>query len=230
MDTSNPYANLSTYSEIYQELVRHRNETIDWLTRNGMIERKRIIKPDDREEFVKHKTAEGYNRLFEIWILQIVDRLYSHDAIEAMYDFNSIELGEWTDTPANRLERRLQALQHIIGKLETRYHLQYRMIVEYKAEEHTLYLNGIEIKSFGRSSIKHRLLAALYSNPDVEWEVETIEDYFVDHFHYHKGELEDSQIRKAADDINRDVAAANAVRGLLKVSSSAIKINDQYLR
>lgn len=230
MDTSNPYLNLSTYSEIYQELVRHRNETINWLTRNGLLDRKRIVKSDDREELLKHKIADGYERLFEVWILQIIDRLYSHDVIEAVYDFNSLELGEWTDTPANRLERRLQALQNIIGKLETRYHLQYRLLVEYRAEEHTLYLNGIEIKSFGRSSIKHRLLAALYSNPEIEWESEAIEDYFVEHFGYHRSELEDSQIRKAADDINRDVAAANAVRGLLKVSSSAIKINDQYLR
>lgn len=230
MDTSNPYLDLSTYSEIYQELVRHRNETINWLTNNGLLDRKKIIDPDDVEELTKHKIAEGYDRLFEVWILQIIDRLYSHDAVEAVYDFTSVEIGEWTDTPANRLERRLQALQRIIGKLETRYNLQYRLHVEYVAEEHMLYLNGIEIKSFGRSSIKHRLLATLYSNPEIEWENESIEDYFIDHFSYHKGELEDSQIRKAADDINRDIAAANAVRGLLRVSSSAIKINDQYLR
>ncbi|TAH32547.1 hypothetical protein EYC58_02735 [Candidatus Saccharibacteria bacterium] len=229
MDTSNPYLRLSTYSEIYQELVHHRNEAINWLTRNGLLDRKRIVEPDDREELLKHKIADGYCRLFSVWISQIIDRLYTHDAIEALYDFNSVELGDWTDTAANRLERQLQALQGIIGKLEVRYRLQYRLLVEYRTEEHALYLNGIEIKSFGRSSIKHRLLTALFSNTETEWENNAIEDFFIKSYDYHEGELTDTQIRKAADDINRELAAKSPIKDLLKVSSAAITVNQQYL-
>lgn len=229
MDTSNPYLDLSTYSEIYRELVHHRNETIDWLTRNALLDRRRIFSLGDEEEANKHRTASGYRAVFRIAVNQIFDRLYSHDAIEAMYDFNTIDLKNWTDTEANRLERELEALQQVIGKLEVRYQLQYLLRVEYRPEEYMLYLNGIEVSSFGRSSIKHRLLTALFSNTKMEWENNTIEDFFIKHFNYHEGELKDLQIRKAADDLNREVAAKSAIKDLLKVSSSSVRVNPQYL-
>ena len=230
MDTSNPYLDLSTYPEIYQELVHQRNEAIYWLTQNGQLERKRVVQLDDKEELLRHRLAEGRGRLFNIGVNQILDRLYSHDAIEAMYDFNNIELGTWSETSANRFERQLQALQRIISKLEVRYQLHYRLLVDYIASERTLYLNGIPISTFGGETLRHRILCALYSDPDKVWTTESIEDYFIEHFNYTTGSLKDSQVRKAADDINREVAAKSAIKEMLNVASSSVGLNLHYLK
>jgi hypothetical protein len=193
-----------TYDEIYRELVYERNDIIDWLYRYALMGRKRAeIK--EAEKF-KHEVSLNHRELFRKKTLGLLNKLHLHDATEAVYDFESIELGDWADSETNRLELELRALQKILGKLEIRYGLTYRVKLEYISEERTLYLNGKAILSPGASSIKHRLLTTLYSEPEKAWSNDDIEEYFIKHFDYTAGELKDTQIRKSANDINTEVA------------------------
>lgn len=225
----NRYLSLTTYSEIYRELVYQRNAAINWLEQYALLKRDKYVQKDNEKELDWQQVANVYRPIFRENVLDLLDRLYNHDAIEAIYDFNSTELNGWSDTEANWLEREIQRLQAIIGKLEVRYDLQYKLIIEYVSDERTLYRNGIEILSCGPTTLRHRLLTALYSKPKTLWENQKIEDYFIKHFDYTEGQLKDKTIEKAANDIKKDVAAKVGAKDYLFVSNAAIKINPFYL-
>lgn len=223
------YLHLTTYPEIYRELVYQRNEAIRWLEEHALLARNRIVDKNDRKELQRHESAGIYRPLFRESILLLFDRLYSHDAIEAMYDFSSVDLANWSDTEANRLERELQSLQQVISKLEVRYNLQYRLIIEYVSTIRTLYLNGVEVFACGPNTLRHRLLTTLYSNPRALWKNQSIEDHFIEHFEYIEGQLSDKNIEKAANDIKKDVAAQVAAKDFLVVSNASVRVNPFYL-
>lgn len=223
------YLDLTTYNEIYQELVYQRNEIINWFDEYKLISRDRFVKEDNQEEISRHKMALPFRQSFRRTIPKILDRLYSHDAIEAIYDFNSAELGNWSDTEANWLERELQRLQVIISKLEVRYDLQYRLVFEYRSEECTLYLNNIKVFACGQLTLRNRLMSVLFSNLKKRWSNQDIEDYFIDNFSYYAGDLKDTAIEKAGNDIKKDVASRTGIRDFLLVSNSSITINSAYL-
>lgn len=225
----NRYLSLTTYPEIYRELVYQRNEAIRWLQEHGLSRRDRHVAKSNRSQWERHKAAAVYRPIFQENIVDLLDRLYSHDAVEAIYDFESADLNGWSDTEANWLERELQALQKIIGKLEVRYNLQYKLVIEYVSKEHTLYLNGIEIFACGPNTLRHRLLTALYSKPQKLWQNQTVEDYFIKHFSYTEGQLSDKNIEKAGNDIKKDVAAQAGAKDFLIVSNASVRINPFYL-
>lgn len=229
MKSKNEYLDLTTYNDIYQELVYQRNEVINWFEEQSLNTRNRFVKEDDHNELDRHKMAISFRPFFRNAIVEILNRLYAHDAIEAVYDFNSAELGTWSNTETNMLERELQRLQLIIGKLETRYDLQYRLIFEYRSEECTLYLNSIKVFSCGQSTLRNRLLVALFSDPKTLWENEDVENYFIKHFGYSVEQLTDKNIEKAGKDIIKDVSAKTAVKDFLVVSNSSIRINRSYI-
>lgn len=228
-EEGNPYIDLVTYSDIYHELVFERNEAIRWLYDHAMLDRDKFVKKTDKKQGDKHKNAYAYRLSFQHTVLLKLDRLYSHDAIEAMYDFNNIDLGNWSDTEANRLEKQLNQLQLIITKLEIRYALQYKTTIEYRPSEQTLYLNSIEIFSCGTGTIRHRLLTAFYSKPSKLWQNEDLERYFIKHFNYQEGDLTDKQVEKNSNDITKDVAAKIGAKDFLIVSNSTVRINPKYL-
>ncbi len=228
-EQDNRYLDLTTYPEIYRELVYQRNATIDWLNENALLVRDRRVTKQNEQEWQRQGNARTYRPIFRENVLDLFERLYSHDATEAIYDFRSIDLKDWSDTETNWLERELQALQAIIGKLEVRYNLQYKMIFRYDSGQFVLLLNGIEVLSCGQKTLRHRLLTTLYSEPKKQWDNESIVDYFVESFHYEQDELKDKAIEKAASDIKKDVAAKTAVKDFLLVSNSAIKINPFYV-
>lgn len=219
-----------TYDEIYRELVYERNDIIEWLFQNNLMARSRSIDKGDENEKIRHSTSLPHRRLFRSKVLGLLNKLYSHDAIEAIYDFESIELGKWSDSETNRLELELKALQKIIGKLELRYGLTYKVRLEYVAKDRTLYLNGKAVMSPGGSSLKHRLLSALYSEPERHWKNNDIEGYFIDNFDYRDGQLKDSQIRKTANDITAEVAIKSGLKDFLDPSGTHVRINPTYLR
>lgn len=169
MIENNLYEYISDYPQIFSNLVFERNHTIMWLERHGMAVRDKTVDKTNEKEWLKHRTATAYRMSFKTNVTHLLDRLYHHDAVEALYDFGNVELGGWSNTEANMLERELQNLQKILGKLEARYSLQYKLVIEYNHKEQKLYLNGVEILSPGESTLRHRLLTALYSKPDVLW-------------------------------------------------------------
>lgn len=225
----NEYLDLTTYPDIYRELVYQRNSTIHWLDSHNLLGRNRHVTKSDAQEWDWQSTARTYRPVFRTSILQILDRLHSHDAIEAIYDFNAIDLVDWSDTEANRLERELQQLQLIITKLEVRYRLQYKLVFEYDHKTATLYLNRTDVLKYGQNSIKHRLLTTLFTKPNKQWTNEDIADYFVKKFHYQQDELSDASITKAANDIKRDVALKAAAKDFLIVSNASVHINPHYI-
>lgn len=162
-------------------------------------------------------------------IFHVLDRLYSHDAIEAMYDFENIDLGDWSDTPANRLDKHVEKLQLVITKLEGRYQLQYRLSINYDSGQQLLTLNTVPIFSCGASTLRHKLLSALYSDPHRLWLNEDLEEYFIKCHSYTVGQLKDATVEKAANDIKRDVAAKVSVKDHLIISNSSVRINPIYL-
>lgn len=220
---------LTTYNEIYQELVYQRNAAISWLREHALLERNRQVAKTDEKELLRHSIAGNYRSLFERTVEDLLDRLYSHDAIEALYDFKSFELGEWSDTEANRLERELRQLQVVIGKLETRYHLQYQFLFEYDAKRGVLLMNGTEVFACGLTTLRNRLLTTLFSKPQMLWKNDDIEDYFIEHFDYKAGDLSDSNVTKTARDIRKDVASKVAVKNFLIIDNSAVRINPAYI-
>jgi len=224
----NEYIDLTTYPDIYRELVYQRNSAIQWLDSHQLLQRDYRVTRDDADEWKRQESAGTFRSVFRNSIFQILDRLHSHDAIEAVYDFNSIDLANRSDTAANRLDLELRQLQLIIGKLELRYRLQYTLSFEYDHKSATLYLNRTDLLKYGPNSIKHRLLTALFSEPEKLWTNEAIEDYFVDHFHYQQGELKEASITKAANDIKRDVALKAAAKDFLVVSNATVRINPHY--
>jgi hypothetical protein len=217
------------YDEIYTELVFERNMLIEHLNDNGYLDRKTVYVDSDTDEKTKHSTLLPYRRFFRQKVTKTINELDGFDAVEALYDFNSIELGKWTDSEANKLELELRALQKIIGKLEGRYDLKYRVRMDYVVPERTLYLNRRAVMSPGASTIKHRLLTTLFSNSGIRWKNDDIEDYFVEHFGYKKGQLKDTHIRKAANDITAEVAIKSAVREFLDASGTHVSINPKYI-
>jgi hypothetical protein len=223
------YLDLTTYNEIYRELIYQRNEAIRWLTNNALLERNRRVTKESGDEWLRHQTAAPFRSVFSRVVPGVLNRLYRHDALEAVYDFQAVELGDWSNTEANMLERQLQRLQVIIGKLETRYQLQYQLVFEYAGQECTLYLNSIKVFSCGQSTLRHRLLETLFSKSDELWTNEDIESYFIDSFGYSTGGLSDKNIEKAAKDIIKDVASKTAVKDMLIVSGSSARINPRYL-
>lgn len=225
----NEYLDLTTYPDIYRELVYQRNSAIEWLDKHKLLQRDYRATRNDSDEWKRHESAKTFRPVFRNSILQILDRLHTHDAVEAVYDFNSIDLADWSDTAANHLELELRQLQMIIGKLEVRYRLQYKLSFEYDHKSATLYLNRSDLLKFGLNSIKHRLLSALFTKPDELWTNEAIEDYFTEHFHYHQGELKEASITKAANDIKRDVALKGATKDFLIVSNASVRINPPYI-
>ncbi len=225
----NEYLDLTTYPDIYRELVYQRNSTIHWLGSHNLIERDRHVTKSDTQEWGWQSTARTYRLVFRTSILKILDRLHSHDATEAVYDFNAIDLVDWSDTEANRLERELQQLQLIITKLETRYRLQYKLLFEYDHKTATLYLNRNDVLKYSQNSIKHRLLTTLFSRADKQWTNEAIANYFNKKFGYEPDELSDKSISKAANDIKRDVALKAAAKDFLIVSNAFVRINPSYL-
>lgn len=229
MNSDNQYMDLTTYNEIYQELVYQRNAVIAWLKEHALLERNRQVGKDDNKELLRHSIAGNYRSLFDRTVEDLLDRLYSHDAIEALYDFKSIELGEWSDTEANRLERELQQLQVIIGKLETRYQLHYQFLFEYDSAKGVLLMNGAEVFACGLTTLRNRLLTTLFSKPQALWKNDDIEDYFVEHFDYVTGDLSDSNISKTARDIRTDVASKVAVKNFLIIDSSSVRINPAFI-
>ena len=225
----NEYLDLTTYPDIYRELVYQRNTAIEWLGKHKLLQRNYRVTRNHAEEWERQNSARVFRPVFNSSILQILDRLHSHDAVEAIYDFNSIDLADWSDTAANRLELELRQLQMIIGKLEMRYALQYKLSFEYDRKLATLQLNHTDLLKYGPNSIKHRLLAALFSNSEELWTNEAIEDYFTEHFDYHQGELKEASITKAANDIKRDVAVKAAAKDFLIVSNASVRINPLYI-
>jgi len=220
---------LTTYNEIYQELVYQRNAAISWLQEHALLERNRQVAKTDEKELLRHSIAGNYRSLFERTVEDLLDRLYSHDAVEALYDFSSIELGEWSDTEANHLERELRQLQVIIGKLEMRYHLQYRFLFEYDATRGVLLMNGTEVFACGLTTLRNRLLTTLFSKQQMLWKNDDIEDYFIEHFDYKAGDLSDSNIAKTARDIRTDVASKVAVKNFLIIDNSSVRISSAYI-
>lgn len=220
---------LKTYPDIYRELIYQRNELIRWLEENNLLERQRVIKQGAGEEWVRHQVAKLHRESFRESILEILNQLYSHDAMEAVYDFNSAELGDWTDTDANWLERELQQLQKIISKLETRYDLSYRAIFEYDSDAGALYLNRKEVMSVGLGTQKHHILTMLFSNPKKLWDFDDIETYFQKQGWANFGELKERNIEKAGNDIKTKVAENTGVDDFLVVSRHALRINQANL-
>lgn len=229
MNDDNPYLDLTTYNEIYQELIYQRNEAIRWLTEHALIDRDRFVEKSDLDEWKRHSIAVVYRPLFKRSILALFDRLYSHDAIEAIYDFNSVELNGWSVTEANLFEREIQRLQLIIGKLETRYNLQYRLLFHFNESDSTLYMSGQKVFACGQTTLRHRLLATLFNDPHKLWTNDEIEQVFIDNFNYTSGDLTDKAIEKAAKDIKKDVASATAVKDLLTVSNASVRVNGAYV-
>jgi hypothetical protein len=229
MRNENPYIDITSYTEIYQELVYERNETIRWLDDHKLLERERFVDQSNKEEWTRQTIAISHRAFFRQKILDLFDRLYSHDAIEAIYDFNSVELNGWSDTEANRMERELQRLQVIIGKLERRYYLQYKILFEYKVDERTLYQNTIKVFSCGPNTLRHRLLTALFSDTKRVWTQNDIEKYFIDNFGYTLYQLTAKQIDKTAKDFLKDVAVATSVQDLLIVGGGVIRINPAFV-
>lgn len=229
MIDDNPYIDLTTYNEIYQELVYQRNEAIRWLTDHALLDRNRFVEKSDVNEWKRHSIAVVYRPLFKRSILALFDRLYSHDAVEAIYDFNSVELNGWTETESNLFEREIQRLQLIIGKLETRYNLQYRLFFHYNESDCILYMSGQKVFACGQTTLRHRLLATIFSEPHKLWTNDDIEEIFIEKFNYSSGDLTDKAIEKAAKDIKKDVASATAVKDLLAVSNTSVRINSAYI-
>ena len=223
------YMELTDYESIYRELINQRNTAIRWLNQHGQISRARVVDSEDESELTRHKIAQIYRPLFRRSVLILISRLYYHDAVEAKYDFESVQLGSWSDTEANWLERELQQLQKIITRLEIRYDLQYRLIFEYVCDDRVLLLSGDEVKKYRKGSIKHRLMCAIFSDPYRNWLNIDIEEYFVKHFDYKVDGLPDSKIIKAANDINAEVAQETNVKDLLDPGGSAVKVNQRYL-
>lgn len=228
-DGQNIYLDLTTYPEIYSELVYERNVAITNLTDSGLLIRDRYVNDKNSNEWKRQQSIAGYRVFFTQKITQVLDRLYSHDATEALYDFRTDDLGGWSNTEANRLERELQSLQSILSKLETRYQLQYKQIFTYNSGQSTLYFNNIEVLSCGPSTVRHRLLTTLFSAPSDLWGYEDIEEYFVKNFDYTYGEIQDKTLEKAANDLKKDVSAKKSVRDFLIVSNSSIRINPSYI-
>lgn len=226
----NRYIDLTTYPDIYREMVYQRNEAIRWLQENKMLTRNRRVTKDNKAEWGRHTMAMSSRSVFRENVIDLIDRLYSHDAREAVYDFESVDLGDWSDTEVNRFERELQRLQLIIGKLEQRYNLQYQLIAEYVSAQGTLYINRAEVFRCGQTSLRHRLLTTLFSSPKKLWSTETIEECFISEFDYQAGQLKDKQVEKAANDIKKDVAAKTAAKDFLTVSNSTVQINPFFLR
>lgn len=226
----NRYINLTTYPDIYREMIYQRNEAIRWLQDNKMLTRNRRVTKDDKAEWGRHTMAMSSRSVFRENVIDLIDRLYSHDAREAAYDFESIDLADWSDTEVNRFERELQRLQLIIGKLEQRYNLHYQLIASYRPEQATLYINNTEVLRCGQSTLRHRLLTALFSEPKKLWTSEAIEDYFHDEFDYIRGQLTDKQVEKAANDIKKDMAAKTAAKDFLIVGNTTVQINPFYLK
>ena len=228
-ESRNYYLELKTYPDIYRELVHHRNEAIHWIENHALLTRNRRVTKKDRAEWQKHQAAKAYRLTFRDNIIQILERLYYHDAVEATYDFNSIDLLDWSDTEANRFERELQRLQSIITKLETRYGLQYKVIFEYRAKKCTLYLNNIEVLKCQQNSIRHRVLSTVFSKANSLWNYDDVGEYFIENFGYNWDSFRETSVVKAGNDINKDVAAKTAVNGLLSVGNSSIRVNPDYI-
>lgn len=218
-----------SYQAIYQELVYQRNEAIRWLDDLALTKRKRRILQNDENEFRRHQTAKTYRPIFREDILNLLSRLYSHDATEAIFDFETADLGDWSDTEANMLEREIQRLQLIIGKLESRYDLQYKIIFEYDNTQSTLFLNRNKVLACGQNTLKHRLLTTLFSDPGKLWGIDDIDSYFSNHFGYTPGDLKDRSVEKASNDIKAQVATKTGVKDFLLVSNSSTRINTAYL-
>lgn len=225
----NRYLDLTTYPEIYRELVYQRNSAIRWLQEYKMVKRDRRVLKSDKNEWGRHTMAMSFRSVFRENIIDLIDRLYPHDARDAQFDFEFIDLGDWSDTEVNRLELETQRLQLIIGKLEQRYHLQYQLIATFNAGQGTLYINNSEVFTSGLSTLRNRLLITLFSQPKILWQNQAIEDYFIKNFGYQEGQLTDKKIEKAASDIRKDVAARAAAKDFLIVSNSAVRINPFYL-
>lgn len=221
------YLDLSSYDDVYRELVFQRNATIQYLRDNHLLERNR--NPKSQDEKNAHKAAETYLVVFHETVEAILNRLYSHDAIEAVYDFNSIELGQWADTPANRLERELQQLQLIISKLETRYDLKYKIIFEYDSAKCTLYMSSNKVMSCSQISQKHRVLTALFSDPYKQWSIKDFDSYFAEHFNRGRYTLEKRSLERTGNDIRSQVATLTGIKDFLLVSASSLRINPSYL-
>lgn len=228
-EPDNRYLDLTTYSEIYRELVYQRNAAISWLDENKLTVRDRRIAKENEKALRWQNSAASFRHVFGEDVLDLFNRLYSHDAVEAVYAFKSIDLADWSDTEANRLECELQALQSVIGKLEIRYGLQYKIIFNYDTGQSVLFSNGIEVLSCGQTTLRHRLLTTLFSETHKQWANSDIADYFHTHFGYEPEELKDKTIEKAANDLRKDVAAKTAVKDFLIVSNASVSLNQTYL-
>ncbi|GEM_PF-2457828 len=223
------YLDLKTYNEIYSELVYQRNHYIDQFRQFGMTGRNRYATKDDNDEWTRHRVMLPTLMGFQVTIPQILNRLYSYDATEALYDFDSIDMGSWSETPANRLEKQIQALQHIISKLENRYDLQYRLLFDFEPSSGTLTLNTNKVLASGKDTLRTRMLTALFSDRQKHWKNDDIEEYFVENFDYQYGELSDKNIAKAARDINKDIATNTGVQDFLNFSNSSVQITSRYV-
>lgn len=222
---SDTYVDIETYNDIYRELVVQRNSAIEWLSKSNLLFRDRFVK-NNGDELRNHSTAAAFRRAFKASVMEIIDRLYPHDAIEARYDLESAELKAWSDTEANWLERELQQLQMILTKLEGRYDVQYKLVFEYS--EGTLTLNTEKVLASGLNTLRTRLLTVLFSNKERTWDNSDIEEEFVARFGYHFNEVSDKTIEKAARDIEKDVAAKTGVKDFLLYSNSCVEINPLY--
>ncbi len=228
-ERDNRYLDLTTYTEIYRELVYQRNAAISWLEENKLMVRDRRIAKENEKELLWQKSAAAFRYVFSEDVLDVFNRLYSHDAVEAIYDFKSIDLADWSDTEVNRLERELQALQGVISKLEVRYGLQYKLIFDYDTGQCVLFSNRIEVLSCGQTTLRHRLLSTLFSDTHKHWANSDIADFFHTHFGYEPEELKDKAIEKAANDLRKDIAAKTAIKDFLIVSNATVSLNQAYV-
>lgn len=218
---------LPTYEELYQDLVFERNEAIRYLTESGLVHRDH--NPKTATEKNRHQSALAYRATFREFILETLNKLHSHDAVEAIYDFEAIDLGSWADTETNRFERELQQLQKIIGKLEIRYDLQYKVIFEYDSEKCTLYVSRNKVMACSQVSQKHRVLTALFSDPHKQWSAKDFDKYFTEQFNRGRYTLEDRSLEKTGNDIKSQVATKTGVNDFLLVSASSLRINPLYV-
>lgn len=227
--SDNRYEDLTTYPEIYRELIYQRNAAISWLDEKNLTQRNCRVKESDETELSRHAVVNTYRPIFRENVLHVLDRLYSYDATEAIYDFNSTDLGDWSDTQANWLEREIQRLQLIIGKLETKYDLQNQIIFEYDSEECTLYMSRTKVFSCGQTTQKHRVLTALFTSPRKQWSVNDFDKYFTDKFNRGRYTLEKRSLEKTGNDIKAQVATKTGIKDFLIVSSSSLRINPHYV-
>lgn len=228
--TDNRYAHLSSYQDIYQELIYQRNSAIDWLNNYALTKRDRRVEKSDKDELTRHHMANVYRPIFRENILHLLDRLYTHDATEALFDLETADLGDWSETEANWLEREIQRLQLIISKLEARYDLQYRIIFEYDSKECVLYMSRNKVFSCGQTTQKHRVLSALFSNPQKQWSIEDFDKFFAKEFNRGRYILEKRSLEKTGNDIKAQVAIKTGVKDFLLVSSSSLRINPNYVQ